>query len=88
MLISLNPGYLVEGMCRNFANWNENKEGVLINKVGKVVENSAEFLKLRGEVEKLSVVGVQVAYYLVRREENEEADSLAKEASHEVRLGT
>jgi hypothetical protein len=88
MLISLNPGYLVEGMCRNFANWNENKEGVLINKVGKVVENSAEFLKLRGEVEKLSVVRVQVAYYLVRREENKEADSLAKEASHEVRLGT
>ncbi|KAH8750628.1 ribonuclease H-like domain-containing protein [Hyaloscypha sp. PMI_1271] len=85
LVVVTDSSYLVEGMCRHFANWNKNKEGVLINKVGKVVQNSAEFLKLRGEVEKLSMVGVQVAYYLVSREENKEADSLAKEASHEVR---
>jgi hypothetical protein len=71
-------GYIVEGMCSDFENWKENSQGVLVNKNGKAVENSEGFLRLRTEVEKLSMVGVQVVYYLVDREENVEADALAK----------
>jgi hypothetical protein len=48
------PGYIVEGMCRHFSNLKENKEG-FINKSGKAVESSAEFLpkieERSGEVE-------------------------------------
>lgn len=65
-------------MCRHFSNWKENNQGVLVNKAGKAVENSEAFLRLKNEVEKLSMVGVQVAYYLVAREENKDADVLAK----------
>jgi hypothetical protein len=65
-------------MCRHFSDWRENNSGVLVNKAGKTVENSEAFLWLKSEVEKLSMVGVQVAYYLVAREENKEANMLAK----------
>jgi len=65
-------------MCSHFSDWKENKEGVLVNKSGKPVENSQGFLRLKSEVEKLSMVGVQVVFYLVAREENKEADMLAK----------
>lgn len=54
------------------------KRSVLVNKNGKPAENSESLLRLRTEVEKLSMVGVQVVYYLVDREENVEADALAK----------
>lgn len=77
MLTLRDIGYIVEGMCRHFSNWKENNQGILVNKAGKAVENSEGFLRLRKEVEKLSMVGVQVAYYLVGREENKEADMLA-----------
>jgi hypothetical protein len=66
-------------MCSHFGNWKKNSQGVLVNKKGKAVENSKGFLRPRAEVEELSMVGVQVAYYLVEREENVEADALAKE---------
>ncbi|KAF4636562.1 hypothetical protein G7Y89_g1525 [Cudoniella acicularis] len=78
LIVVTDSSYIVEGMCRHFSNWKENKEGVLVNKSGKAVENSEAFLRLKSEVEKLSMVGVQVAYYLVAREENKEADTLAK----------
>lgn len=65
-------------MCSHFPDWTENKEGVLVNKAGKAVENSKGFLRLKSEVQSLSMVGVQVVYYLVSRAENKEADTLAK----------
>ncbi|TVY42544.1 Ribonuclease H1 [Lachnellula occidentalis] len=74
------PRYIVEGMCSHFSGWKENKQGVLVNKTGKAVENSKGFLRLESEVQMLSMVGVQVVYYLVSREENKEADILAKES--------
>lgn len=49
-----------------------------MNKAGKVVENSKAFLRLANKVQELSMIGVQVVYYLVARDENEEADVLAK----------
>lgn len=71
-------GYIVEGMCSHFRNWKEGKEEELINRVGKPVKNSEGFMKLKREVEELSMIGVQVAYYVVGREDNQEADALAK----------
>ena len=65
-------------MCQHFSNWKENKQGLLINAAGKVVENSQGFLKIKSEVQKLSMIGVQVSYYHIEREENKEADALAK----------
>ncbi|RDW87524.1 hypothetical protein BP5796_03218 [Coleophoma crateriformis] len=77
-VVATDSSYVVEGMCRHFLNWKENEEGVLVNKAGKVVENSKAFLRLKYEVEKLSMVGVQVAYYLMPRTDNNDADALAK----------
>lgn len=68
----------MDGMCSHFSTWKENEDRALVTKTGKAVENSEGFLRFKSEVEKLSEVGVQVAYYLVAREENESADMLAK----------
>ncbi|OWP06184.1 hypothetical protein B2J93_823 [Marssonina coronariae] len=70
--------YLVECMCQHIDTWALNMDGALVNRQGKLIENSQTFLRLQDEVEKLSMVGVQVAYYHVGREENKEADHLAK----------
>lgn len=78
MLITSKLGYFVEGMCIHSTNWKENENGVLVNKAGKPVENSEGFLRLKTEVENLSMVGAQVVYYLVARDENKDADLLAK----------
>ncbi|TVY13740.1 Ribonuclease H1 [Lachnellula arida] len=78
IIVVTDSSYIVEGMCSHFSDWTENKEGVLVNKAGKAVENSKGFLRLKSEVQALSMVGVQVVYYLVSREENKEADTLAK----------
>ena len=52
-----------------------------MNKNNKVVQNSDFFLRIELEVEALSGIGVQVVYYHVGREENVEADRLAKAAT-------
>lgn len=73
-------GYLVECMCKHMLNWEQNAQGFLFNKQGKPIANSQAFLRLQNAVGELSMVGVQVAYYHVGREENQEADALAKES--------
>ncbi|CZR61514.1 uncharacterized protein PAC_11411 [Phialocephala subalpina] len=78
LVLVTNSSYIVEGMCRHCSNWKENNQGALVNKAGKATENSEGFLRLRGEVKKLSRAGVHVAYYLVVREENKDANILAK----------
>ncbi|TVY40021.1 Ribonuclease H1 [Lachnellula subtilissima] len=78
LIVVTDSSYIVESMCSHFSEWKENKGGVLVNKAGKAVENSKGFLRLESEVQRLSMVGVQVVYYLVSREENKEADILAK----------
>ncbi|KAH7356983.1 ribonuclease H-like domain-containing protein [Rhexocercosporidium sp. MPI-PUGE-AT-0058] len=78
LIVVTDSSYIVEGMCKHIENWKKNTKGVLVKKDGKVVGNSEAFLRLQSEVEKLSMVGVQVAYYHVEREENMEADGLAK----------
>jgi hypothetical protein len=62
-------------MCKYLQDWTENEQGVLLNKKGQRFENSEGFLRLKREVEKLSVV---VVYYRVAREDNGPADALAK----------
>ena len=42
------------------------------------------FLKVREEVEKLNEVDVQAVYFLVKREENKDADRLANDG---IRIG-
>ncbi|KAG4435370.1 hypothetical protein IFR05_009156 [Cadophora sp. M221] len=78
LIIVTDSSYTVEGMCKHMDNWEKNNQGVLVNNDGKPAENSQGFLRLESEVEKLSMVGVQVAYYHVGREENQQADALAK----------
>lgn len=81
LIITTDSSYVVEGMCSHFENWRYNEaKGALVNKKNKVVNNSDDFLRIKREVEDLSMIGVQVVYYLVRREENFEADQLAKAA--------
>jgi len=71
--------YLVECMCEHLPNWTENAAtGVLESKKGKAIANSVEFMEVIGEVKELAKVGVQVAWYHVRREENVHADRLAR----------
>lgn len=45
---------------------------------GQRFDNSEGFLKLKREVEKLSMMRVQIVYYKVAKEENVLADALAK----------
>ncbi|KAK0100881.1 hypothetical protein ONS95_007326 [Cadophora gregata] len=78
LIIVTDSSYIVESMCKHIQDWKENKQGVLMNKAGKAVENSQAFLRLQKEVDALSRVGIQVAYYHVGREENRDADALAK----------
>lgn len=81
VIITTDSSYVVEGMCSHFENWNYNTtKGVLVNKRGEVIKNSEGFMRIEDEVDALSMVGVQVAYYHVRCEENAEADQLARAA--------
>ncbi|KAH7407411.1 ribonuclease H-like domain-containing protein [Cadophora sp. MPI-SDFR-AT-0126] len=78
LIIVTDSSYLVECMCTHFTKWKKNEQGLLVNKNGKVVENSEAFLRLQSAVEGLSMARCQVEYYHVGREENKDADSLAK----------
>jgi ribonuclease HI len=81
LIIATDSSYVVEGMCSNFKNWTYNAaKGSLVKKNKEVVKNSDGFLRIKHEVEALSMIGVQVVYYHVGREENLEADRLAKAA--------
>lgn len=81
LIITTDSSYVVEGMCSYFKNWTYNTaKGALVNKKKEVVKNSDGFLRIKREVEALSMIGVQVVYYHVGREENVEADRLAKAA--------
>jgi ribonuclease HI len=81
LIITTDSSYVVEGMCSHFKNWTYNQaKGALVKKNKEVLRNSDGFLRIKREVEALSLIGVQVVYYHVGREENLEADRLAKAA--------
>ena len=81
LIVTTDSSYVVEGMCAHFQQWTVDKtNGTIKNKRGKVVKNSEGFLRIKSEVEALSIVGVQVVYYHVCREENAAADGLARAA--------
>lgn len=81
LIITTDSSYVVESMCRHYSTWTlDEKTGLLWNKRGVAIKNSDAFQLVKGEVEALSMVGVQVAYYHVRREHNMLADDLARRA--------
>ena len=82
LVIVTDSSYVVEGMCSYFKNWTykESKQS-LVNKKGEKVKNSEGFMRIKEGVEPLSMIGIQVEYYHVDREENAEADRLAKAAT-------
>lgn len=57
-------------------------------KNGEVVENSDAFQRVTRAVETLSMVGIQVVYYHVRREHNVMPDNLASRAMQAGALST
>jgi len=66
LVLVTDSSYLVEGMCLYFKEWKvEKRQGnsLLIGKNGQIIQsqiiqNSTEFLRLKSEVELLSMVGV------------------------------
>jgi ribonuclease HI len=79
LIIATDSSYIVECMCEHYPKWTEDKAtGELKNKGGSAIKNSAGFLKIMKEVEAASMVGLQVAWYHVRREENTHADRLSR----------
>ncbi|KAF2239148.1 hypothetical protein EV356DRAFT_572621 [Viridothelium virens] len=49
-IIATDSSYVVEAVCANSPNWTKNRQGILVNKRGKIVKNSAEFFtSYRGE---------------------------------------
>jgi ribonuclease HI len=81
LIITTDSSFAVEGMCSHFKGWTYNgAKDALVNKKKKVLENSDGFLRIKREVDALSMIGVRVVYYHVGREENLEADRLAKAA--------
>ncbi|KAI9679727.1 MAG: hypothetical protein M1822_007333 [Bathelium mastoideum] len=79
-VVVTDSSYVVEVMCTHLPRWTKNRSGDYINKQGKAMKNSAEFTRLLNEIESLAESGVQVAFYLVPREMNAEADRLAKDS--------
>ncbi|ERF71963.1 hypothetical protein EPUS_06522 [Endocarpon pusillum Z07020] len=79
LVLVTDSSYAVECMCKHWKGWKVvDGRKVLKNQKGKHIANSDVLLAIQDEVEELSRVGVQVAYYHVRREFNREADALAK----------
>lgn len=59
-------------------NWKRNEAGHLVDEFGYPVELAGLFELLQDEVKKLSLVGVQVVYYLSKKENNPWTVALAK----------
>lgn len=82
LIITTDSSYVVEGMCSHIQKWTVGSNGQFVNERKEIIKNSDGFLRIQSAVEHLSHVGVQVAYYHVRREENGYADRLANAAFH------
>jgi len=80
LIVTTDSSYVVESMCSHISKWTMGSNGLLVNKRKEIIKNSEGFLRIQSEVKQLAQVGVQVAYYLVGREENVGADRLATAA--------
>ncbi|KAL2073523.1 hypothetical protein VTL71DRAFT_10849 [Oculimacula yallundae] len=83
LIVATDSVYVVESICKRIVDWRVNNLGELVSRTGSAVYNPALFSRLQSEVRELSKVGFQVVYYKVRRKDNKEAGSLAKEAERE-----
>ncbi|KAI0195293.1 hypothetical protein EV127DRAFT_420622 [Xylaria flabelliformis] len=79
LIVATDSSYVVECMSNHIEKWSM-VDGIYRNEQGGAVKNSDGFAKLTHAVEKLSMVGVQVAWYHVPRQFNKEADGLARSA--------
>ncbi|KAI0905916.1 ribonuclease H-like domain-containing protein [Ustulina deusta] len=77
LIVATDSSYVVECMAKHIKKWSM-KDGIYRNEQGRAVHNSDGFAHLTYQVEQLSMVGVQVAWYHVPREFNKQADSLAR----------
>lgn len=81
LVLVTDSSYAVECMCKHRKSWIlDDEQKCLKNQQGKEITNSDILLAIEAEVEKLSRVGVQVTYYNVPRELNQDADALARVA--------
>ncbi|KAI0431428.1 ribonuclease H-like domain-containing protein [Xylaria sp. FL1042] len=79
LIVATDSSYLVQCISKHIKKWTM-VDGIYRNEQGRPVKNSNGFAKLNREVERLSMVGVEVAWYHVPREFNKEADALARSA--------
>ncbi|EPS45060.1 hypothetical protein H072_1003 [Dactylellina haptotyla CBS 200.50] len=85
LILSTDSSYLVDCTCNHMNKWVFDKVGqVWKNGQGKVIQNGEGFRKIREEVESLSMVGIQVAWYQIPRRFNADADRLANQALNAV----
>ncbi|KAI0469096.1 ribonuclease H-like domain-containing protein [Xylaria cf. heliscus] len=77
LIVATDSSCVVECMSKHIAKWSL-VDGIYMNRQGHVIRNGHVFAKLADEVQELSMVGVQVAWYHVPREFNQEADRLAR----------
>lgn len=81
LILAADSAYLVDCLCKYRAEWKLAEDKMSFkNKRRQLVKNSTAFLELEREVDLLSRVGVQVAWYLVPRAFNKEADALCNAA--------
>ncbi|KAI1412816.1 hypothetical protein F5Y13DRAFT_162716 [Hypoxylon sp. FL1857] len=79
LVIATDSSYLVECLSDRISKWSLTN-GVYMNEKGRAITNSEGFMRLNNEVDALSRVGIQVVWYHVPREHNQEADRLAQAA--------
>ncbi|OAA56224.1 Ribonuclease H-like protein [Niveomyces insectorum RCEF 264] len=81
LVVATDSSYLVDCLCTHMEGWTwRDTMGQYVNRAGRAIKNGELFRTLSDEVEQLSMVGVQVAWYLVPRRFNREADALAHAA--------
>ncbi|KAI0438148.1 hypothetical protein F4803DRAFT_565511 [Xylaria telfairii] len=79
LIVATDSSYVVECMSKHIKKWSM-EGGIYKSEQGRPIQNSDGFAKLTNEVDGLSMVGVQVAWYHVPRGFNQEADGLARAA--------
>ena len=87
IIITSDSSYLVERMYSHLEKWRwSNQDGAYINQnSGKLIQNSSAIRALVKEVEALADLGIEIVYYHVLREDNSDADRLARIGAESAR---
>lgn len=79
IVIKSNSAYAIRGLTKYIQKWKVNRYR---NQQGQIVVNEDMFRRLEAEVTKLENLQVQIQFWLVKEDQNEEADELAKAGLH------